>query len=187
MLHMQRFFYDCILAHNWSSPPRLLMSDTDSLYVSLSDDPTAFELANLSKFDTSDYPKDHPCYSEANRKRVGTFKDECDHRPVREFVGLKAKLYSVQMYGEKDKATAKGIDRTYVKQYLSHESYMNSWRNMDRSKVSYYNIRSENHNLKTKKITKEGLNALDTKRYIEWDNCSTLAYGHYKIIKKAKS
>ena len=31
---------------------------------------------NIDEFDTSDYPKDHKCYSEWNKKVVGKFKDE---------------------------------------------------------------------------------------------------------------
>jgi len=139
----------------------------------------------LDEFDTSDYPDDHPCKDERNRKRVGMFKDEANAVKIREFVGLRAKLYSIEMYGEdgKNKATAKGIDRNYVRQHFTHERYMDSWANMTRANASYYSIRSENHRIKTKKIVKEGLNALDTKRYICDDNTHTLAFGHYSIRK----
>jgi len=47
-------------------------------------------------FDCSDYPATHPLYSETNKKRVGCWKDEnSSDSPISEFVGLRAKLYSI--------------------------------------------------------------------------------------------
>ena len=69
----------------------------------------------LDFFDTSDYPKEHFLYSVKNRKVLGKFKDECNGKPVQEFVGLRSKMYS--MWYEEDgqikkTKTAKGVTKT---------------------------------------------------------------------------
>ena len=46
-------------------------------------------------YDFSDYPKNHPCYSETNKKVVGKFKDECAGKVISEYVGLRLKMYSI--------------------------------------------------------------------------------------------
>ena len=70
-------------------------SDTDSCqYHFLGRDPELFELEKLHLFDTISYPTDHPCYSATNKKKLGTFADVYEGRPIARWVGLKAKLYS---------------------------------------------------------------------------------------------
>ena len=51
------------------------------------------------RFDTSDYPHDHPSGipSGLNKKVLGMFKDEAGGKVIDEFVGLRAKLYSYNM------------------------------------------------------------------------------------------
>jgi hypothetical protein len=47
--------------------------------------------------DFSDYPVDHPNHSTANKKRIGKFKDEVNGKIISEFIGLKPKMYAMQM------------------------------------------------------------------------------------------
>ena len=65
------------------------------------------------RFDTSDYPTNHPNYSTINKKVLGKFKDETAGQPIHEFVGLRAKMYSIRL-ADSEKRTAKGVAR-YVK------------------------------------------------------------------------
>ena len=58
---------------------------------------------------------------------VGKFKDETDGMPIREYVGLRPKMYSLT-YGavddkEKHKATGKGIKRSHLKANIKHADY----------------------------------------------------------------
>ena len=46
-------------------------------------------------YDFSDYPKDHPLYSEQNKKVIDKFKDKCSDTPIAEYVGLRPKMYSI--------------------------------------------------------------------------------------------
>ncbi|VDI13124.1 Hypothetical predicted protein [Mytilus galloprovincialis] len=75
-------------------------------------------------FDTSNYPQNHPSGIEAgiNKKVLGKFKDECGGVPMREFVGLRAKMYShVTPAGETKRA--KGLKRCVVEKELNHQDY----------------------------------------------------------------
>ncbi|KAG8229878.1 hypothetical protein J437_LFUL008269, partial [Ladona fulva] len=66
--------------------------DTDSLIYSIkTNDINDGMLENLDVFDTSNYPKDHLCYSVNNKKVIGKFKDECDRQSVTHIVGLHAR------------------------------------------------------------------------------------------------
>ena len=82
---------------------------------------------NLHLFDTSEYPATHSCYSAVNKKRLGTFKDEMHAKPTVEFVGLRAKSYSLlvlQDDGEKtEKRLAKGVPRVTIQTRLTHADY----------------------------------------------------------------
>lgn len=48
----------------------------------------------ITFFDTSNYPHEHNLYSLEKEKKLGFFKDETASRPIKSFVGLRAKLYS---------------------------------------------------------------------------------------------
>ena len=79
----------------------LLYSDTDSfIYAVKTED--IYEDFNFfqSDFDFSNYPSDHPLYSEENKKVVLKNKDEMGGKIVEEFVALKPKLYSILDKGE---------------------------------------------------------------------------------------
>ena len=75
-------------------------------------------------FDLSDFPKDHKCYSDVNKKRLGYFKDETAGVPIVEFVGLRSKMYSISLLEDgSSKNTAKGIQNHFSKTNLKHELY----------------------------------------------------------------
>ena len=72
---------------------------TEDFYKDISEDVK-------DKFDTSDYPPDHPSGipSGLNEKVIGMFKDEAGGKIIDEFFGLRAKLYSYKMFeGEESK------------------------------------------------------------------------------------
>ena len=105
---------------------KLLFRDTDSVcyYFEGVEDIYA-EMAKDSEkyFDLSDFPKDHKCYSEVNKKRLGYFKDETAGVPIAEFVGLRSKMYSILLADGSSKNTAKGIQQHFSKTNLKHELY----------------------------------------------------------------
>jgi hypothetical protein len=81
---MYEFHYDFILK-KYGKKISLLYMDTDSFlhhiktadfYQDIRMDPN--ESPDEYPFDTSDYPKNHPCYSKLNKKALGKFKDEAN-------------------------------------------------------------------------------------------------------------
>ena len=75
-----------------------MATDTDSLFY-LIETPDLYADMSLDShlFDTSNFDKDHPLYSKVNNKIVGKFKSETGSHPPKEFVGLKAKMYSLHI------------------------------------------------------------------------------------------
>ena len=77
------------------------------------------------RFDTSDFPKDHPSALPCglNKKALGFMKDEAKGGVIIEFVGLRPKLYAYafQGYNSCDKGfekKAKGIKEEVIKKTL---------------------------------------------------------------------
>ena len=123
---MYDFHYNYI-KHKYNSNAKLLFTDTDSLcYEIATDDVYEDMLQDISLFDTSEYNKDHPLYSAANKKVLGKMKDETHGVAIEEFVGLRPKMYSI-IYTEQNKSvekkTAKGIKKSVTKRQLRHASY----------------------------------------------------------------
>ena len=89
---------------------KLLFTDTDSLAYEIHCDDLYEDLKSIKHlFDTSDYPENHPLYSDTNKKAIGCFKDECNGVPHTHFIGLRPKMYSLLQLDQKEKRTAKGV------------------------------------------------------------------------------
>ncbi|KAE9529197.1 hypothetical protein AGLY_011993 [Aphis glycines] len=54
-------------------------------------------------FDTSNYPKDHYCFSENHKNQPGYFKDEMGGKILKEFVSLRPKLYAYKIVNNDEK------------------------------------------------------------------------------------
>ena len=182
-LHMYKFHYD-VMVRQYGEKLSLLFTDTDSLCYhivtkSLYKDMEGF----IQHMDTSNFPKEHPCFSLVNDRKLGFFKDECGSVQALEFVGLRAKMYSLRMPdAHYDKLTAKGIKRSYAKKHLRHDMFLECLRNHSKTTASFRVIRSQNHELSTLLVVKDGLNPFDDKRYLLDDEQGrTLAYGHCDI------
>ena len=66
------------------------------------------------EFDFSDYPKEHPLYDPTNKKVAGKFKDD-KSTIIKEFCGIRAKMYSMLLAGYGDIAVTDS--RCLVKDY----------------------------------------------------------------------
>jgi hypothetical protein len=181
-LIMYEFYYDR-LKEKYSDNLQLLFTDTDSLLVSIrTDDFYKDMIEDQDWYDTSDYDKNHPTYSDKNKKVLGKFKDETNGNPIKEFVGLRAKMYSIL---EKDdvekKKTAKGITKSTIRK-LTHQQYLDALFNEISNVLSMQQIRSENHTLMTVNVRKTGLSPYDDKRYVLQDKINTLAHGCYMYM-----
>ena len=203
--HMYHFHYNVWMKKFPNS--KLLFTDTDSLAYEVTDHNVYAGMADIkSEFDFSEYPKDHPLYSNENMKVVGKFKDECMGQLMLNFTGLRPKLYSLDFerlaHFEKDdqgieievskptaisetrivvdnKNAAKGIQSSVAKK-LTFENFEHCLKTLLTKQVDIKRIGSDHHNLYTYSIGKIGLSAFDTKRWICDGGISIYAFGHWR-------
>ena len=95
---------------------RLLFTDTDSLtYHIKTEDVYRDFLADWELFDNSDYPQNSKFYFSENKKVIGKFKDETAGVPIKDFLGLKSKMYSIFLDNDKNSKKAKGVKKNVIK------------------------------------------------------------------------
>ena len=182
---MYSFHYGHIKRLYPGTRSQLLFTDTDSLtYKIETNDIYQDMLRHHALYDFSGYPKEHPCFSNVNKKIIGKFKDELNGEPLGEFIGLKAKMYSLK-YREKGRIVeskkAKGVNKCVVKKRVSHQDYKDCLLKNATIYRDSTSIRSIGHQIYTLKQNKKSLSTFDDKRYILDDGISTLPHGHYKI------
>lgn len=169
----------------------LLMTDTDSLVYQIHSTQVFENMKqHLNLYDTSDYPKDHPCYSKQNAKVIGKMKDEMKSKLISGFVGLRSKLYSVQMdqpHLDLDKEgnivahqKGKGIPGKCLKD-VKHEHYTECLETGKETIHTSHQLRSVKHEILGKNLTKKGLCRFDDKRPICDDGIHTYPYGHWRL------
>ncbi|XP_067942840.1 uncharacterized protein [Watersipora subatra] len=99
---MYDFHYNYIKP-KYGNRAQLLFTDTDSLmyHIHTKDFYEDIKADVRERFDTSNYPKDHPSGIETgvNKKVIGKFKDEAGGKQITDFVGLRPKLYSYILDG----------------------------------------------------------------------------------------
>ena len=175
---MYDFHYNVIKA-TFGENAKLLFTDTDSVCYNIQSTDLHGDLKEISPyFDFSDYPSYHVLYSEANKKVVGKFKDECNGYPPVEFVGLRSKLYSLLVSPTNNKQAMKGIPRRVIH---SHDEYKSVLFSNSSISDTFHSIRSYHHKIYTVPLTKISLSSFDDKRYLLEDGISSLPYGHYCI------
>lgn len=177
---MYNFYYNWAVA-KYNKNVTLCMTDTDSLLISVNTQDIYKDIKqDLHLFDTSDYPPTHPCFSENNKKKLGTFKDETNSNPISEFCGLRAKCYSILQHDATEKKVAKGVPRTAIKKQLTHSDYRNCLFGNTEKLTTSNVIRSDKHQLYTQSLCKLSLSPYDDKRYM-LNSVETVAYGHVKV------
>ena len=176
---MYDFYYNTLKAR-YGENIQLLYTDTDSVIIHVTtDDIYADMQANISDYDTSNYPPDHPLFSTANKKVIGKFKDELGGRLMTEFIGLRPKMYSYD--GEDSGKRAKGVKKSVLKKTLTHEDYKKCLLDKKVFSRDMPGLRSYKHNIHGETVHKVALAPLDTKRYILDGGIRTLAFGHKDI------
>ena len=109
------------------------------------------------------------------------FKDEEAGDNIKEFVGLRAKLYSFKTEEGKENKKCKGIKKAVVAKSIRHENYKKCLQTGKEQLRIQTIIRSYEHNLYLEEVNKIALSAADDKRYLLKDSFDTLAWGHHKI------
>ena len=107
-----------------------------------------------------------------------------------EFVGLRAKCYSLlfepfedrAVYKNKrpEKLTAKGTKRRMKNRFLRHKNFCQTLFDLNTVRVCQNTFISIQHNIGTYNQSRTSLTAFDTKRWIKEDGFATFAFGHYR-------
>ena len=157
----------------------LLFTDTDSLLYLIHTDDFYKDISHdvETKFDTSDYPPNHPSgiKTGVNKKVIGMFKDEVAGRLITHFVGLRPKLYSFKVEDGSLTRKCKGIKKNVVKKGIAFEDYVQCLFSGEEQMRSIKIIRSENHDIYSKEVNKIVLSNDDDKRILMEDKVKTLA------------
>src|SRR5271155_51346 len=182
---MYDFHYNYI-KKKYGNNAMLLFTDTDSLAYEIKTDDFYADISQdiESRFDTSDYPKDHPSgiKTGVNKKVIGMFKDEASGKQIEEFVGLRSKLYSYKMFDDgKENKKCKGIKKNVVQATITHEDYKDCLFTRKEQHRCMNVFRSHLHDIHTEEVNKVALSAEDDKRVTMDDGIHTLAYGHYSL------
>ena len=154
---------------------KVLYTDTDSLIIDIPTEDIYKEL-NPADFDTSNYPRDHPLFSDQNKKELGFMKDEMGGKPIIEYVGLRAKMYSVKTKDNEMKK-AKGISKRVVDSEITHADYKRTLETGVAMTHKNTSIVSNKHQLKTQETKKISLQTGDNKRVNE-----DITIGHYSLF-----
>ena len=180
--HMYKLYYYLFRKH-YGGNLRLLYTDTDSFIFLIFTNDIEYDLKNVfgKIMDFSNYPPDHHCFNDSNKKKLGYFKVENAEKFIKEFVGLKSKLYSILFNDESQKRTAKGLNKTVLINNVDHMHYKNVIQNSKNYLCQMRRIQSENHQLRTLELNKLIFTSFDDKRYICEDGITTIPYGHFRL------
>ena len=178
---MYDFHYNYIKP-KYGENAKLLFTDTDSLAYEIETEDFYNDISSdvKAKFDTSNYPKNHPSriLTGVNKKVIGMFKDEAAGKQIAEFVGLRAKLYSYRVEEGYEEKKCKGIKKAVIKKTITFEDYKDCLFNNKPSMRKMNVIRSHLHTMYTETVNKIALSPFDDKRIIREDNIHTFAYGY---------
>ena len=181
---MYDFHYNYIKP-KYGAKAKLLFTDTDSFMYEIETEDFYKDISKdvKDRFDTSDYPENHPSGipTGINKKVLGMFKDEAAGKRIKEFVGLRAKLYSFIMEDGKENKRCKGVKKQVVESSITHEDYKTCLRTGKEQLRKQNILRSYEHEVFTEEVNKIALSSIDDKRYILDDGIHTLAWGHHKI------
>ena len=121
---MYDFHYNYVKSR-YNNKAKLLFTDTDSLCYEIETKDIYKELwEDKQLFDNSDYPKDSLYFSVENKNVIGKFKDEAAGMPIREFIGLRSKMYSYV----KDSGKMKRLLRVSENMLSKRISHMTDWK-----------------------------------------------------------
>lgn len=179
---MYDFHYDYMIP-KYKEDIKLNYMDTDSFIYTIKTDDFYKDIINDidERFDTSEYSVNNTFNIPLkNKKILGMMKDENNGIIMREFVGLRSKMYSFLRDDSIECKKAKGVKKN-VCDKLTINDYKNCLYN---DKIYYgdmYVFRSKLHKIYTTHLNKISLSYLDDKRFICSDKENTYAWGHSNL------
>jgi hypothetical protein len=180
----------------------LILTDTDSFVLYIKTDDVYKDMSEMIKhYDTSNYPKDHPLFTNERKKKLGFFKDEVQYPDdpenpdnlethgftlMSEVASIRSKVYAYEKYATKSgcyksNKTLKGISKISTKNHVTMDHYKDCIFKEKLHTVTVRGIRSFNCQNYSTEQQKLALSPYDDKRFIMPDGVNTYAYGHYRI------
>ncbi|XP_060535322.1 uncharacterized protein LOC132707470 [Cylas formicarius] len=181
---MYEFHYNYMLPNLGPEKCKIQYMDTDSFIYNIKcyDAYESVIKADLTKFDTSDYPNDNPYnIPQINKKVLGLMKDETNGTIISHYAGLRSKMYTFKILTGSVVKKSKGIQYNIVKNKISFDDYVECLTNFREKYATQRTIRSYTHNVFSIEQTKLALSPLDDKRYLLPNSYETLPWGHYKV------
>ena len=156
--HLMYDFYYNQMKAQYGDRCDLLYTDTDSLLLEIKTEDVYKDMTeHQNLYDTSGYPEDHPLHSQTNKKVLGKMKDECDGRPIAEYVGLRPKMYSILEASGANIKKAKGVKKAVVKKHIRHEQYKEALFEKQTFRHGMDILRTERHRIYSQHLNKVSL------------------------------
>ena len=128
-------------------------------------------------FDFKNYSSKSKYYDNSNKLVVGKKKYENPGAAIKEFVGLKPKIYLYLVDDNSEHKKAKGINKNIVAT-ISYSKYKDVLLNKKHLRHSVNRIQSKDHRIGTYEINKISLSCFDNKIYIQKNGWDGLALGY---------
>lgn len=195
-LKMYRFHYEFMLNNYSVENCQIAYTDTDSFVYDITCDDVYKDLIrnNYEQFDTSDFAQPNPFGIQPHNKKVfGVMKDENSGQIMREFVGLRSKMYAFRLQedermkkAEGDKKTeitkkAKGVKKSVLENDIQFGDFMECLLLNGTLTGKQSTFKSYLHQMYTINTKRTMLDANDDKRFVTENGIHTLALGHYEI------
>ena len=173
---MYEFYYD--FANKLWEKNELVASDTDSMILNIKTEDVYKDMEKLlDELDTAGYPRDHPLYSEKNKKVIGKFKDELNGKIMNEIVFLKSKAYSYTLTDLSEEKKLKGIGKTTINKDIKFDDYKDCLFNNKTKMNKMYTMNSSKHKMFVNEVNKISMSPFDDKRYILDNGINTQPFG----------
>ena len=181
-LYMYRFWY-LIIVPTYGKRAKFVYSDTDSFITNLQKDNIVKEIQDplADHMDLSNFPLDHPLYSNRCKGELGKLKIETAPHHTKEFVALKPKAYSYTTT-ESDQVyhnTLNGVPK-HIRNSLKLEAYKECLYSNTKISKGIFNLRFYNSDKSLTKNSKIILSSFEDKRYYI-NGLTSYGYGHHKI------
>ncbi|XP_061728728.1 uncharacterized protein LOC133533711 [Cydia pomonella] len=181
---MYSFHYEYMKQKYQGEKLKLLYTDTDSLVYQIFTENVYEDIRSDldTYFDTSDYPINNQYgLPLVNNMKLGYFKDELKGKIFKEFIGLRSKMYAMDIQNEnKLIVKAKGVNKS-VTSKMKLEEYKKCLYSKSTQLNTMLRFKTIKHIIYTQRIHKISLSANDTKRYLIENSTDTLAWGHHRI------
>ena len=113
--------YNLIKAKYPNEKSALCFTDTDSFLYHISTEDLNQDMVDMGVFDFSNYPTDHPLKTQwtQNNGKLGYFKNDTKGQPIKEFIGLRSKMYSILV--------EKTVEENVITTVLDQQEYAPVW------------------------------------------------------------